>query len=243
MQIERLLVSKKELKTIGIPYSPQHIARLEKAKQFPQRIVLGQCRVAWCYEEFCDWIAERVARRDAADPRLTITPDKGALRGLPAQPSVPFFMPANARRRPLDKGQGHAQLAPTNSACRGATIPTVFRAANGIGIHISGHISGDISRIYDLRIPETVEKTTFPRQFARLYRARPNTFSSALRTPASHAPCLTDSAGEILLGRALFESHDELARTIPRSYHYGTIAGGAATARSVVCIGWPSDTD
>ena len=35
MQIERLLVSKKELKTIGIPYSPQHIARLEKAKQFP----------------------------------------------------------------------------------------------------------------------------------------------------------------------------------------------------------------
>ena len=38
MQIERLLVSKKELKTIGIPYSPQHIARLEKAKRFPQRI-------------------------------------------------------------------------------------------------------------------------------------------------------------------------------------------------------------
>ena len=66
MQIERLLVSKKELKTIGIPYSPQHIARLEKAKQFPQRITLGQCRVAWCYKEICEWIAERVARRDAA---------------------------------------------------------------------------------------------------------------------------------------------------------------------------------
>ena len=30
MQIERLLVSKKELKTIGIPYSFQHIARLER---------------------------------------------------------------------------------------------------------------------------------------------------------------------------------------------------------------------
>jgi len=66
MQIERLLVSKKELKTIGIPYSPQHIARLEKARLFPQRITLGQCRVAWCYKEICEWIAERIARRDAA---------------------------------------------------------------------------------------------------------------------------------------------------------------------------------
>lgn len=68
MQIERLLVSKKELKTIGIPYSPQHIARLEKAKQFPKRIELGQCRVAWRYSEICEWITERIARRDAADP-------------------------------------------------------------------------------------------------------------------------------------------------------------------------------
>ena len=68
MQIERLLVSKKELKTIGIPYSFQHIARLEKANRFPKRIVLGQCRVAWCYKEVCEWIAERVARRDSANP-------------------------------------------------------------------------------------------------------------------------------------------------------------------------------
>jgi hypothetical protein len=30
MQLERLLVSKKELKELGIPYSFQHIARLEK---------------------------------------------------------------------------------------------------------------------------------------------------------------------------------------------------------------------
>ena len=66
MQIERLLVSKKELKALGIPYSPQHIARLEKAKQFPERIALGQCRVAWRYEEIRDWIDERIARRDAA---------------------------------------------------------------------------------------------------------------------------------------------------------------------------------
>ena len=66
MQLDRLLVSKKELKTLGIPYSPQHIARLEKAGQFPQRIQLGQCRVAWSYKEVCEWINERIARRDPA---------------------------------------------------------------------------------------------------------------------------------------------------------------------------------
>jgi prophage regulatory protein len=64
MQIDRLLVSKKELKSIGIPYSFQHIARLEKAGQFPQRVVLGQCRVAWVYEEVVKWIDDRVATRD-----------------------------------------------------------------------------------------------------------------------------------------------------------------------------------
>jgi len=66
MQIDRLLVSKKELKSLGIPYSFQHIARLEKAGQFPKRVQLGQCRVAWCYTEVCDWINERIAQRDPA---------------------------------------------------------------------------------------------------------------------------------------------------------------------------------
>jgi prophage regulatory protein len=66
MQIDRLLVSKKELKTLGIPYSFQHIARLEKAGQFPKRVQLGPCRVAWRYEEVCEWINARIARRDAA---------------------------------------------------------------------------------------------------------------------------------------------------------------------------------
>ena len=68
MQLDRMLVSKKELKTLGIPYSFQHIARLEKAGQFPKRIQLGVCRVAWRYEEVCQWINERIARRDTASP-------------------------------------------------------------------------------------------------------------------------------------------------------------------------------
>lgn len=65
MQLDRLLVSKKELKTLGIPYSFAHIARLEKAGQFPRRVQLGQCRVAWSYDEVRQWIDERIARRDA----------------------------------------------------------------------------------------------------------------------------------------------------------------------------------
>lgn len=58
------LVSKKELRTaFGIPYSPQHIARLEKAGQFPKRIKLGQNRVAWLKVEIEEWIAGRAGCR------------------------------------------------------------------------------------------------------------------------------------------------------------------------------------
>jgi prophage regulatory protein len=61
------LVSKKELKSVfGVPYSFQHIARLEAAGQFPQRIRLGACRVAWLAEEVQCWIDERVASRNTA---------------------------------------------------------------------------------------------------------------------------------------------------------------------------------
>ena len=56
----RKLVSKKELKTIhGIPYSFAHIARLEKVDQFPKRLLLGACRVAWWEDEIEEWKASR----------------------------------------------------------------------------------------------------------------------------------------------------------------------------------------
>ena len=58
----RKLVRKKELKTIyGIPYSPTHIARLEKAGTFPSRIVLGLCRVAWWSDEVEAWMESRLS--------------------------------------------------------------------------------------------------------------------------------------------------------------------------------------
>ena len=56
----RRLVSKKELRTVhGIPYSFAHIARLEKAGQFPKRLLLGACRVAWWEDEIEEWKASR----------------------------------------------------------------------------------------------------------------------------------------------------------------------------------------
>ena len=62
---EKQVVSKKELKTVcGIPYSPQHIARLEAAGTFPKRIRLGQNRVAWLLSEVEEWLNARIANRD-----------------------------------------------------------------------------------------------------------------------------------------------------------------------------------
>ena len=66
MTIQRLLVTKKDLKALGIPYCPAHIARLESKGLFPRRVKLGACRVAWPMQEVLNWVEERVANRDTA---------------------------------------------------------------------------------------------------------------------------------------------------------------------------------
>ena len=59
------LVTRKQLKTdFGIPYSLQHIARLEAAGQFPKRVRLGQARVAYVMDEIQAWIEQRLKERD-----------------------------------------------------------------------------------------------------------------------------------------------------------------------------------
>lgn len=64
-QYEKRLVSKKELKSVcGIPYTPQHIGRLEAAGKFPKRVTLGPGRVAWVLAEVDAWLSERIAERD-----------------------------------------------------------------------------------------------------------------------------------------------------------------------------------
>jgi prophage regulatory protein len=63
------LVTKKELRSVfGVPYSFAHIARLEAAGQFPTRVRLGACRVAWLSDEVQNWIDERVAKRAIPSP-------------------------------------------------------------------------------------------------------------------------------------------------------------------------------
>lgn len=64
MSHPKQLICKKELTKL-VKYSTQHIARLEKAGQFPKRLRLGQNRVAWVQAEIEDWIEERLAKRDA----------------------------------------------------------------------------------------------------------------------------------------------------------------------------------
>jgi prophage regulatory protein len=56
------IITTKELRLI-VPYTPQHILRLEKAGKFPLRIRLGANRVGWRLIEVEGWLASRVAAK------------------------------------------------------------------------------------------------------------------------------------------------------------------------------------
>jgi len=56
------ILSKRQLKELVL-YSPQHIARLEKAGKFPKRIQLGPNRVGWVESEVLEWLEIRLAAR------------------------------------------------------------------------------------------------------------------------------------------------------------------------------------
>jgi len=57
------IISKRQLKEMVL-YSPQHIARLEKAGKFPKRIQLGPNRVGWVEDEVLDWLQQRLDCRE-----------------------------------------------------------------------------------------------------------------------------------------------------------------------------------
>lgn len=61
-EIVMRILSKKQVKELVL-YSPQHIARLEKAEKFPKRIQLGPNRVGWVESEVLDWIQTRLDQR------------------------------------------------------------------------------------------------------------------------------------------------------------------------------------
>lgn len=56
------LITRAELRSI-VPYTPQHILRLEKRGLFPRRVQVGANRVAWLLSEVEEWVAARVEER------------------------------------------------------------------------------------------------------------------------------------------------------------------------------------
>lgn len=62
-EIVMRIISKHQLKELVL-YSPQHIARLEKAGKFPKRVQLGSNRVGWVEDEVLDWLQKRLDRRE-----------------------------------------------------------------------------------------------------------------------------------------------------------------------------------
>ncbi len=57
------MLSKRQVTELVL-YSPQHIARLEAAGQFPKRVPLGPNRVGWVETEVLEWLEERLCARD-----------------------------------------------------------------------------------------------------------------------------------------------------------------------------------
>lgn len=57
------LLSKRQLKEMVL-YSPQHIARLEKAGTFQKRVQIGPNRVGWVEDEVLDGLQSRLDSRD-----------------------------------------------------------------------------------------------------------------------------------------------------------------------------------
>jgi len=58
------MLSKRQVKELVL-YSPQHIARLEAAGQFPRRVRLGNCRVGWVEAEVLEWLQTRIDARNS----------------------------------------------------------------------------------------------------------------------------------------------------------------------------------
>ena len=53
------------LKARGVPYTAEHLARLEKKGLFPRRLKLSHRCVAWIEDEINDWVAALAAARGA----------------------------------------------------------------------------------------------------------------------------------------------------------------------------------
>ena len=62
------IITKRELRQI-VPYTPQHILRLEKQNQFPRRIRIGERRVGWLLSDVEAWLRTRITATSAPETR------------------------------------------------------------------------------------------------------------------------------------------------------------------------------
>ena len=68
IELNRLrILTKKEVCAL-VPYTPQHIHRLERAGRFPRRLQLGPNRVGWRLVDIERWINERAPAATPAGP-------------------------------------------------------------------------------------------------------------------------------------------------------------------------------
>ena len=61
------VISWRELSEM-IPFTRQHILRLEKAGRFPRRLQIGARRVGWLATEVEDWLAAKINDRERPTP-------------------------------------------------------------------------------------------------------------------------------------------------------------------------------
>ena len=54
----RRIITRRELGCL-VPYTPQHILRLEKKGKFPKRIKIGERRVGWWLHEVMAWLEQK----------------------------------------------------------------------------------------------------------------------------------------------------------------------------------------
>lgn len=57
------LIRYPDLRARGVPYTSEHLARLEKSGKFPRRLKLSHRCVAWIEDEIDDWVAALAAAR------------------------------------------------------------------------------------------------------------------------------------------------------------------------------------
>jgi prophage regulatory protein len=68
MAMEKFL-SQVDLAELGIAFSPMHLRRLEAAGKFPQRVHVGERKIAWRESEVIGWQRSRLAERDKPEAK------------------------------------------------------------------------------------------------------------------------------------------------------------------------------